>query len=342
MEMLLSPPILFFFLGGLATLVRSDLEVPKSVARLMSLYLLMAIGLQGGYKLSVGGIDAEALLVMGAAIGSSFLFPFATYGVLRCRLSVEDAAAVAAVFGSISAVTFVTAAAYLDGAGIAYSGHMVASMALMESPAIVSGVLLARLAGSRSGLGRGEDARAGETPAAATFDADDEPSGIDWGELLREACLNGAVVLLVGAMVIGYMTGPAGWKTVEGLVDEPFKGVLCLFLLDMGLVAARRLGDLKRAGALLVAFGVVGALAQGLVGVAAAWAIGVDAGDAVLMAILFGSASYIAVPAALRLALPAANPSLYIPLSLGITFPFNIIVGIPMYHAIVTWLGITP
>jgi len=327
MEMLLSPPILFFFLGGLATLVKSDLEVPKPVARLLSLYLLMAIGLKGGYKLAEGGLDAQALTAMGVAVASSFLFPFATYALLRLRLGVEDAAAIAATFGSISAVTFVTAVAYLDEAGLAYSGHMVASMALMESPAIVSGVLLARLAGTKPETGDRDDASEG--------------AGIGWGRLLREAGLNGAVVLLIGSMLIGYATGAEGWHAVEGLMEEPFKGVLCLFLLDMGLVAARRLGDLKRAGLFLVAFGVVWAVLQGLAGVATAWAIGVSAGDAVLLAILFGSASYIAVPAALRLALPNANPSLYIPLSLAITFPFNIIVGIPMYHAIVGWLGMT-
>ncbi|MEM6332943.1 MAG: sodium-dependent bicarbonate transport family permease [Planctomycetota bacterium] len=333
MELLLSPPILFFFLGGLATLMKSDLEVPKSVARLLSLYLLMSIGLYGGYKLAVGGIDGQAMAVMGVATASSFVLPFVAYAVLRWRLGAEDAAAIAATFGSISAVTFVTAVAFLDNAGVSYSGYLVASMALMESPAIVSGVLLARLAAGRARRRELESSGGG-----ASASADDART--EWGELFREAGLNGAVVLLVGAMVIGYVTGERGWASVSAFVYDPFKGVLCLFLLDMGLLAARRVGDLRRAGVFLVGFGVVWALVQGLIGVGAAVALGLDRGDALLLAILFGSASYIAVPAALRLALPGANPSLYIPLALGITFPFNIVVGIPMYYALLGWLGL--
>ncbi|MEM9250884.1 MAG: sodium-dependent bicarbonate transport family permease [Planctomycetota bacterium] len=328
MDLLLSPPILFFFLGALATLVRSDLEVPKPVARLLSLYLLMAIGLYGGYKLSVGGLTGEALAVMGVSILASFLMPVVTYAVLRLKLGNDDAAAIAAAFGSISAVTFITAVAFLQESGVEYSGYMVASMALMESPAIISGVLLARIAAS------GGKPDAGGRLAGI--------GGLDWRELGREALLNGAVIVLVGSMAIGYVTGEKGWAAVSPLMDEPFKGVLCLFLLDMGLIAAKRLGDLKRAGVFLLAFGVVGAVAQGMVGVAVAWLLGLDHGDALLLAILFGSASYIAVPAALRLALPAANPSLYLPLALAVTFPFNIIVGIPMYNAILRAISATP
>ncbi|MEM6749144.1 MAG: sodium-dependent bicarbonate transport family permease [Planctomycetota bacterium] len=320
MESLLSPAILFFFLGALATLVRSDLEVPKPVARLLSLYLLMAIGLYGGYKLSLGGIDGQALAVMGAAILASFLMPFATYAVLRIKLGPEDAGAIGAAYGSISAVTFITAVSFLQESGVAYSGYLVAAMALMESPAIVSGVLLARLAMSKQPRD-GAAASALQTPA----------NGSLWKELGRESMLNGAVLLLVGAMVIGYVTGQRGWDSVSPLMYDPFKGVLCLFLLDMGLVAARRLGDLKAAGVFLIAFGILAAVAQGAVGLATAWALGLSPGDALLLTMLFGSASYIAVPAAVRLALPGANPSLYIPLSLAVTFPFNIIVAIPTY-----------
>ncbi|MEO0588796.1 MAG: sodium-dependent bicarbonate transport family permease [Planctomycetota bacterium] len=278
-------------------------------------------------------MDGQALAVMGVATASSFVLPFVAYGVLRWRMGPEDAAAIAATFGSISAVTFVTAVAFLDHAGVSYSGYLVASMALMESPAIVSGVLLARLAAGRAR--RRERAASGQASGASA-----DEGRTDWGELLREAGLNGAVVLLVGAMVIGYVTGERGWATVSAFVYDPFKGVLCLFLLDMGLLAARRVDDLKRAGVFLVGFGVVWAVVQGLMGVGAAVVLGLDRGDALLLAILFGSASYIAVPAALRLALPGANPSLYIPLALGITFPFNIVVGIPMYYALLGWLGL--
>ncbi|MEM7681536.1 MAG: sodium-dependent bicarbonate transport family permease [Planctomycetota bacterium] len=329
MDSLLSPAILFFFLGAFATLVRSDLEMPRPAARLLSLYLLMSIGLYGGYKLSLGGIDGQALAVLGAAMLASFLMPFGAFALLRTRLGTEDAAAIAATFGSISAVTFITAVAYLNQSGIAYSGYMVAAMALMESPAIVSGVLLARLATNRAA------ARSRETKNAAA-----SLPGIEWKQLVSEATLNGAVILLIGSMVIGYATGQQGWDSVSPLVYDPFKGVLCLFLLDMGLIAARRLGDLKRAGVFLIGFGIVVAVLQGLIGVGMAWLLGLGAGDALLLAILFGSASYIAVPAALRLALPQANPSIYVPLALGVTFPFNIILGIPMYAWLIAQLGI--
>lgn len=319
MDILQNPPILFFALGVFAALVRSDLDIPKPVVRLLSIYLLISIGLLGGYKLSQGGLDGRAVAVMGVSVVASFTMPFATFWVLRWRLSAVDAAAVAATYGSISAVTFITAAAFLDTAGIAYSGSMVASMALMESPAVVSAVVLARLAG-----------RGVQSEAEVAL----EPVGV-W----REALFNGPVLLLVGSMVIGAVCGERGWLTIAPFVQEPFQGVLCLFLLDMGLLAARRLGELRRAGVFLVSFGIFGAVAQGCVGLGAAWLLGVGRGDALLLAVLFGSASYIAVPAALRLVLPEANPSIYISLSLTITFPFNIVVGIPMYHAVIAAAG---
>jgi len=246
---------------------------------------------------------------------------FGAFFGLRVKMRNADAAAIAATFGSISAVTFITAISFLDDAEIAYSGYMVAAMALMESPAIISGVLLARLALGSSSANGGQ------------------AQGIDWKVLLHESSLNGAVVLLIGAMLIGYVTGESGWASVKPLMHEPFKGVLCLFLLDMGLIAAKRLEDLRAAGLFLLCFGVFGAAAQGLFGVGTAWLIGLGPGDALLLAILFGSASYIAVPAALRMALPQANPSLYIPLALAVTFPFNIIVGLPTYHALIGWSG---
>lgn len=325
MDILLSPPILFFFLGVVATLVKSDLEVPKPIARLLSLYLLTSIGMYGGYKLSLGALDGQTLAVLFTAIAASFTMPLVTYAVLRLKLGVEDAAAIAACYGSISAVTFITAVAFLEHAEIQYSGFMVASMALMESPAIISGVLLSRLA------------LAQRDRSSDTGDRSD--SRINWRELGAEALFNAAVILLVGAMIIGFVTGEKGWAAVAPLMYDPFKGVLCLFLLDMGLIAARRLGDLRKAGFLLMLFGVVAAVAQGAVGIGAAYLLGLTHGDALLLAILFGSASYIAVPAAMRLAVPNANPSLYIPLSLAITFPFNIIVGIPVYHALLSMLG---
>lgn len=326
MDLLLSPPILFFALGVFAALVRSDLDVPKPVVRLLSIYLLISIGMLGGYKLSLGGLDTRAVAVMAASVLASFLMPFATYWALRLRLSSVDAAATAATFGSISAVTFITAIAFLDGKGVSYSGYMVASMALMESPAIVSAVLLARIAA----IGQ-----APPSPDRRRHANDRNASGV-W----REALFNGPVILLIGSMAIGAVCGERGWTIVAPFMQAPFQGVLCLFLLDMGLVAARRIGELRSASVFLVTFGIVGAVAQGMVGVGAAWALDVGAGDALLIAVLFGSASYIAVPASMRLVLPEANPSIYVTVALTITFPFNIVLGIPMYHLVINALGI--
>lgn len=326
MDLLLSPPILFFVLGAFASLVGSDLDIPKPVVRLLSLYLLMAIGTYGGYKLSLGGLDGRAWATLGASVVASFAMPFVSYGVLRRRLSSADAAAVAACYGSISAVTFITAVAFLESTEVGYSGYMIASMALMESPAVVSGVLLARLA-----MGRKRES------SPTVGDPVSEDGG---GSLWREALLNGAVLVLVGSLVIGLLTGESGWASIKPLMYDPFKGVLCLFLLDMGLVAARRIGDIREAGWFLIAYSLLGAVAQGMVGVLVAWVLGLSAGDALLLAILFGSASYIAVPAAMRLAVPEANPSIYVTLTLAVTFPFNIILGIPMYHLLIGWLGI--
>ncbi|MEO0650740.1 MAG: sodium-dependent bicarbonate transport family permease [Planctomycetota bacterium] len=309
-ENLLAPPILFFALGMLATLLRSDLEIPPAMTSGMSLYLLFSIGMHGGVELSAAGFASSALLPLGVAAATSGLFPIATFLILRRRLGVPNAAAIGATYGSISAVTFVTACSFLDDRGVAWSGHMVAAMALMESPAILSGVLLARLA-QRAEASDGSNA--------------------SFGELLREAFLNGPVFLLVGALTIGAIVGVEGWESVAPLAEAPFKGVLCLFLLDMGLIAARRIGALQRSGPILVTFAIGAPLAHAALGLAIASALDLSRGDALLFVVLCASASYIAVPAAVRTALPEARPSLFLPMSLAMTFPFNIAIGIPLY-----------
>jgi hypothetical protein len=315
---LLSPPILFFALGMLATIIRSDLSVPPAVARGLSIYLLVSIGFHGGYELHRSGLDAGVVGTLGVAAASSAVLPVLGFLVLRLRLKGEDAAGIAACYGSVSAVTFITAISFLERSQTEYSGHLIAAMALMESPAIVTGIILATLMRSKS---KAEDTQRPE-----------------WGAMAHEALANSAIVLLLGSLVIGYLCGDAGWATMKPLVKDPFQAVLCFFLLDMGLVAARRLGDLRRSGLFLVGFALVAPPVQATLGILAARAIGLSAGDALLLAVLFGSASYIAAPAALRLALPNANPSLYVPMSLGLTFPFNIIVGIPLYDmAIQAW-----
>lgn len=317
---LVTPPILFFFLGMLATWLRSDLSIPQPIARLFSIYLLFSIGFHGGVELAASGLDLQVWLTLVAATLAAVLIPVWSFFVLRLRLDAYNAGAIAATYGSISAVTFITATSFLKETGLPYSGYMVAAMALMESPAIIVGVLLARVfAGNGAGA---------EGPAAP----------MAWGRLTHEAFLNGAVFLLLGSLVIGALTGERGWESVKPLAYDPFKGVLCLFLLDMGLVAAKRIRDMRSSGLFLVGFALVAPLVHALMGIALGWLLALSPGDALLLAVLCGSASYIAVPAAVRLAIPQANPSLYVPMALAVTFPFNIALGIPLYLAIINSL----
>jgi hypothetical protein len=324
-----SPPLLFFFLGAAAALIRSDLEIPTQVAKALSVYLLMAIGFKGGVALAETELDSRVWTTLLAALVLASVIPLYVFFVMRRRLAVADAAAVAATYGSISAVTFVACTSYLNAQGLAWSGYLVASMALMESPAIIVGILLYRVF-------RG---------AEDSVEPGGPDGSLDWRELFREACLNGSVFLILGSLVIGWVTGPAGMAQVAPLVQDPFVGVLCFFLLDMGIVAARRLRDLAAGGSgtgPATVFMVVSALMLPLVnaGVAGlvAWQLGLPEGDALLLTILGASASYIAVPAAMRLALPESNPSTYLPMSLAVTFPFNLLVGIPLYHQGLQWL----
>ena len=318
----LSPPILFFLLGLLATLVKSDLELPAPLPKILSLYLLLAIGFQGGVELAHSGLTVQIASTLGVAMIAAVVVPVYTYFVLRLKLDSANAAAIAATYGSISAVTFITAAAFLDATKVPYSGHMVAAMALMESPAIVVGVVFARLAAKRSAK-----------PGADSADA--EP--VDWGHIGRDAFLNGSVFLLVGSLIVGALTGNRpGAVALVPFTNELFTGVLALFLLDMGIIAARRLGDLRRAGVFLSCFAIIVPLVNAALGLLGAWLLGLGHGDGLLFVILCASASYIAVPAAMRLAIPEANPSLYVTMSLALTFPFNILIGIPLYEAAVT------
>jgi uncharacterized protein len=316
LQNLLSPPILFFFLGMAAALVRSDLEIPQPLAKFFSLYLLLAIGFKGGVELSHGGLSVEALVSLGVAMLMAVLVPLYTFFILRVRLNIYDAGAVAATYGSTSAVTFITAVAYMSARGIEFGGHMVAAMALMESPAIVIGVMLVR-----------------------RFGQNDEGNEFSWKPIVSEACFNGSVFLIVGSLVIGLITGADGAKALNPFIDDIFKGMLSFFLLDMGLVAAKRLGDLGNARWFLVGFGTLVPLFNAAVAILLAAAIGMSEGDMLLFAVLCASASYIAVPAAMRLAVPQANPSLYVAMSLAITFPFNIVIGIPIFHAVIGWFG---
>ncbi|MEL6977726.1 MAG: sodium-dependent bicarbonate transport family permease [Pseudomonadota bacterium] len=312
---LTSPMVLCFALGMGAALARSDLTVPEAAAKALSLYLLFAIGVKGGVSVASHGADATLFAALIAGVVLSAAIPLIAFGALRAvsGLSRVDAAAVAAHYGSISIVTFVAATSALSSVGVAYEGYMVAVAAAMEAPAILVGLALARGAASAGGA-------AGPTE--------------EEGGLLREVLLNGSIVLLVGAFFIGVIIGEPGMKDIEPFVISPFKGVLCLFLLDMGLVAGR--GLRSSIGALrppVIAFGLIMPYIGAALGLICAQIIGLSAGGAALLATLCASASYIAVPAALRVALPEANPSIYLTLSLGVTFPMNLVIGIPIYIA---------
>ena len=309
---LLSPIILSFVLGLLAALARSDLNIPEAVAKGMSIYLLFAIGFKGGASVASYGLDARLGFTLLAGVILSALLPIVAFGLLRVMTGMSrlDAAAVAAHYGSISIVTFVAATSVLEGRGISSEGYMVAVAAAMEAPAILSALWLVSRGGG------------------------DGSKGMD-SALMREIMLNGSIVLLVGAFAIGWVTGEQGLKEIESFIVNPFKGVLCLFLLDMGLVAGRGLrggGGILTRGVL--AFGVLMPLVGSMFGLAAGMLLGLSAGGVALMMVLSASASYIAVPAAMRVALPEANPSLYLTLSLGVTFPFNLTIGIPLYVGI--------
>lgn len=309
---LLSPIILSFALGVAASLARSDLSVPEAAAKALSIYLLFAIGFKGGVSVSAHGIDAKLGLTLLAGVILSAALPLIAFALLQVmtKLSRLDAAAVAAHYGSISIVTFVAATSVLESSGIASEGYMVAVAAAMEAPAILSALWLI----SRGGSGQRMDS-----------------------DLWREILLNGSIVLLVGAFFIGWATGEEGLAEISSFIVAPFKGVLCLFLLDMGLVAGRGLrggsGVLKPG---VLAFGLLMPLIGSLCGLGAGLILGLSAGGVALMMVLSASASYIAVPAAMRVALPEANPSIYLTLSLGVTFPFNLTLGIPLYIAVAT------
>jgi uncharacterized protein len=304
----LNPPILFFFLGLLAVFLKSDLEIPAPIPKLFSLYLLLAIGFKGGVELVKSGISLEVLATIGASILMACIVPIYSFFILRWKLDPYNAAAIAATYGSISAVTFITATSFLQALGIPSDGYMIAALALMESPAIIVGLVLVNL-----------------------FAGEEEKRETDWKEVLQEAFFNGSVFLLVGSVLIGVLTGEHGEEVLKPFVKDMFYGALTFFLLDMGLVAAKRIQDLQSAGLFLIGFALISPLVNATAGILLARLINMPQGDALLFAVLCASASYIAVPAAMRMTVPEANPSLYISTALAVTFPFNITLGIPLY-----------
>ena len=297
-------------------LLGTDLEIQAPLPKLFSLYLLLSIGFKGGVELQHSGLGGNVVLTISAAVVMSVLVPIYCFFLLRSKFDVFNSAAIAAAYGSISAVTFITAESFLKVLNIQSDGFMVAALALMESPAIIVGLLLVKLAARD----RRSDVNAG------------------WGALLHEAFLNSSIYLLIGSLIIGFLVAffnPSGVEKMEPFTGRLFYGVLCFFLLDMGIIAAQRLGDLRRAGAFLTGFALLMPLLNAGIGLAIALLLGLSQGNALLFMVLCASASYIAVPAAMRMTVPEANPSLYISSSLGITFPFNIIFGIPLYMALI-------
>lgn len=313
LQNLLSPGVLFFALGAFAAAVKSDVGLPRQVAQTLALYLMAAIGFKGGAQLREAGLGLEAGLALAAGLFLGMAIPLIAYAVLTrlVRLDKINSSAIAAHYGSVSLVTFGAAVALFAQIGESTSGYMPAVLALMEAPAIAVGVALARRAGS---------------------------SGDTSGHAIRDAVTTGSVLVLLGATAIGLILGAQGLQDLDGFFVAPFTGVLALFLLDMGLVAFSRIGALKEAGPRPVVFALTMPIVSGTVGVLVGAAIGLEVGDAALLATLAASASYIAAPAAMRIAVPEANPGLSLPLAIGVTFPFNLIVGIPLYLQLSRWL----
>ena len=314
---LLSPAVLFFVLGIIAALTKSDLRFPEPLYAGLTIYLLVAIGFKGGVALSEAGLGQVWLPAL-AAILLGALIPFWTYPVLRFwgKFSAVNSAAIAAHYGSVSAVTFLAATNYLKAVDVSYESYASVFLAVMESPAILVGVVLGKLGAARS----------------------DDSLSVSFRTVFHEALFGRSIFLLIGALGVGALCGPLGMTQVESFFVTPFQGVLALFLLEMGLVAGRRLGDLRKVGPFLLGFGVVVPLVNGALGVYLGKFSGLGMGGATLIGVLSASASYIAAPAAIRVSLPDANPTFYLTASLAITFPFNLTLGIPIYLAFARWL----
>jgi hypothetical protein len=308
--------VFFFLLGVFARLVKSDLRLPEALYETLSIYLLLAIGLKGGIELSKQPLAALAPQVL-ACMALGFVIPFALYPLARAlRLSGVDAAALVAHYGSVSVVTFAVATAALTRQGIAYESHAALWVAVMEAPGLVAGILLARWSLRDADRGR----------------------RTDWGSLAHDVLFGKSVLLLLGGLLIGAVAGEAGTAPIKAVFIDPFKGVLALFLLELGLVAGGRLAEVRRFGPAVLVIGLGAPPLLALAGAATGWALGLSTGGVALLATLAASASYIAAPTAMRIAVPQANAALSITAALGITFPFNIVVGIPLYIELARWL----
>jgi hypothetical protein len=304
----INPPVSFFFLGLLAAYVKSDLEIPQPIAKFISLYLLMAIGFKGGYELHHSGFTMHVILTMLAALIMAIVVPIYSFFILKRKLDVKNAGALAACFGSVSVVTFIAAGSLLKMHMIEYGGEMVAALAIMESPAIIIGVWLIR-----------------------KYDSSEHDEHHTMKEIFQEAFFNGSIMVLVGSLLIGYFSNEKGMTILSPFTEDLFKGMLSFFLLDMGVVAGKRMKPLLEQGKFLISFGILMPILNAFVGIGISNLLGLPVGDSFMFTVLCASASYVAVPAAMRIAVPEANPGIYIPMALAITFPFNITIGMPFY-----------
>ncbi len=313
LENLTNPALLFFILGILAVIVKSDLEIPENSSKFISLYLLFSIGFKGGQELSHEEITAEILWSMLFGMTIATAIPIYTFLLLKRKMTVYNAGAVAAAYGSVSAVTFVTAVSYLEMQQLPLHGHMVAMMALMESPAIIAGLILISI-----------------------FNKDKEPK-IKKRIALRHSLTNGSVLLILGSLLIGFMASEKQAEGIKPFTDDIFKGFLAIFLLDMGIVSGRKIGDLLAKGWFPIAFAILIPLINGSLVALLSGMVTDDVSNRFIFAILAASASYIAVPAAMKMTVPKANPGLFLPMALAVTFPVNITIGMPIYFYLASW-----
>ncbi len=310
-ENLTNPALLFFVLGLIAVAVKSDLEIPPNSSKFISLYLLFAIGFKGGHELAHESFTQQTLATIGFGIGSAIVIPFIAFFLLRKRLGVFNAGAVAAAYGSVSAVTFVTAVNYLEVQQMTVHGHMVAVMALMESPAIIMGLLLISM-----------------------FNTSEEAQ-IQKRHAIMHSFTNGSVWLILGSLIIGYVANDKQAEGIEPFTNDIFKGFLAIFLLDMGIVSGRKIKAFIDKGVVPLLFALISPLVVGCVAAYLTGWVTQDIGDRFLLSILAASASYIAVPAAMKMAVPQANPGLYLPMALAVTFPVNITLGMPLFFSVI-------
>lgn len=312
---LTNPALLFYFLGLLAVQLKSDLEIPSNSSKFISVYLLFSIGFKGGQELSHSPFDLEILWSLLFGVMMALVVPIYSFFILRKQFGVPNAGAIAAAYGSVSAVTFVTAVSFLDVQQISFDGHMVAVMALMEAPSIIVGMSLMSLFG------------------------DKQATKSSFGSIFRHSMTNGSVLLIMGSLIIGLVASDEQAEGIKPFTTDIFKGFLAVFLLDMGITSGKKLSSFFKNGQFAIVFAIMIPLINGCLIAVISQLITDNAGNQLLFCILGASASYIAVPAAMKLAAPEANPSLYIPMALAITFPFNITIGMPLYLSIIQYLN---